>query len=99
MFLSVMGLGWLEEDQPGHLVALTSIANCPVDPALITPSLWFHVSLLPGRKSYYRSAAISEVEAVGKTFSTPARWPTFSAEPYRSALPRREGGDAVRLHR
>ena len=34
-------------------------------------------------KSYYRSAAISEVEAVGKTFSTPARWPALSAMPYR----------------
>lgn len=73
LFLSGEGPGWLEEDQPGHLVALTGNANWPVDSMLMTPSLRFHVSLFPGGKSYYRSAAISEVEAVGKTFSTPAR--------------------------
>jgi hypothetical protein len=50
MFLSLERLDWLEEDQPGHLVALSSGANCPVDPVLITPSLWFHVSLFPGRE-------------------------------------------------
>jgi hypothetical protein len=99
MFLSLERLGWLEEDQSGHLGALASGANCPVDPVLITPFLWFHVSLFPGRKSYYRSAAISEVEAVEKTFSTPMRRLTLSARPYRPALPRLEDGDTVRLRR
>jgi hypothetical protein len=70
-----------------------------VDPVLITPSLWFHVSLFPWGKSYYRSAAISEVEAVGKTFSTPMREPALSAMPYRPALPPPEEGDNVRLRR
>jgi hypothetical protein len=97
MFLSGGRLGWLEEDQSGHLGALTSGVNCPMDPVLITPSLWFHVSLQPRGQSYYRSAAISEVEAVGKTFSTPMRRPTLSAMPYRPAL--LQEGDIVRLRR
>lgn len=47
----------------------------------MAPFLWFPVSLVPGGRSYYRSAAISEVEAVGKTFSTPAR-----QQPFRTGL-------------